>query len=95
MTQAGTNPAFKVGASAEQHEGVWLGTYTNGRGLTAVVAEGFPTREQAHSAADRFLPIGEEDSDQYYDWKEDSKYPGRYAVYRKMRTGLELVRESR
>lgn len=95
MTQASTNLAFKVGTSAEQHEGVWLGTYTDVLGRTAVVTEVYPTSEQAHAAADKFLSPGDEVSDQCYKWTQHPKYPGRWAVYRSRRTGLELVCESR
>ncbi len=91
MTQASTNPPLKVGA--EQHEGGWLGTYTHADGRIAVVAEGFPTREQAHAAVDRFLTTKEVDPDPIYRWEQDLKYPDRYAVCRIMRTGQVLVRE--
>ena len=93
MTQASSNPPFKVGASAEQHEGGWIGTYTYPDGRIAVVAEGFPTREQAHAAADRFVSEKEVDLDPMYKLEQDLTYPDRYAVWRNMRTGPLLVRE--
>lgn len=82
----------ETGTSAEQQGGVWLGTYTNGLGQTAVVTEECLTREQAHAAAERFSTKAKENSDRGPEkWRPHPKYPGRDAVYSLRRNGLDLI----
>lgn len=71
----------------------WVGTYVDLTGRVAVVTEEMASKSAAKRAAERWVQEGAaEDPSVAYKWQLDSRYPGRYSVYRESRLGPQLVR---